>query len=334
MTRRASEHVYKGCAPQPEPNPNFFLASPSELTHFSFAMETVLNSSGLSMTSHALEPPLSPSVHLELKAPTGAAKFEGRVDALAPVYPQDVATDISKAEGILRDDSSTTQSNCTDTADLYTSGDGTTVSIDELLGTFMIPLDLLSSSDAEIDFMELPSSEFDWSAALHDMSPHSVVSSREGHDGTRTKRPRSNTRVSWSRHTKRPSRQRQYKIYGVTATVELGDDALAEVLVFTWNPASRRWHGPGKMEVRDLVEYIKGRLTKNGRRRLISSLMYDTYKRVAVTVRQGSRRKVQMRFVDALGAWEGRCGSGRIRIGLGGLKRMLHGEATWADASR
>lgn len=201
VTRRVSEHLYEGCAPQPEPNPNFFLASPSELTHFSFAMETVLSSSGFSMTSHALEPPLSPSVHLELKAPTGAAKFEGRVDALAPVCLQDLATDIFKAEGIHRDDSSTTQSNCTDTADLYTSGDGTTVSIDELLGTFMILLDLLSSSDAEIDFMELPSSEFDCSPALHDMSLHSVVSSRESHDGTRTRRLRSNTRVSWSRHT-------------------------------------------------------------------------------------------------------------------------------------
>ncbi len=116
--------------------------------------------------------------------------------------------------------------------------------------------------------------------------------------------------------------------------MELGDDDLAEVLVFTWNPASRRWQGSGKLEVRDLVEYIKGRLAKNGRRRLVSSVMYDTYKRVAVSARKISRRKTQVRFNGGSGVWKGHCGSGRIRVGLGGLKRMLHEEATWADASR
>ena len=305
---------YKSSTPShPRWHPNFPLTSLYRLTHCTMNAEA--HSPSLSTANHELESPPSPSIYLDTETSAGATAAEAQAISLEPLstYPLDIPG--RDAESIDR------------ASDGIAGGANDHESID----AFLNPLEFLPCSDADIACVDVPSSDFDWSAAFH-------AATTSPSDSATTvlhlRRPWSNTRVFRARHPKRSSRRRQYKIYGSTATVELGDDALAEVLAFTWNPASRRWHGPGKMEVRDLVEYIKGRLTKNGRRRLISSLMYDTYRRVAVTVRQGSRRKIQLRFDDALGAWEGRCGSGRIQIGLGGLKRMLHGEATWADASR
>ncbi|PWI64313.1 hypothetical protein PCL_11284 [Purpureocillium lilacinum] len=277
-------------------------------------MNTEANSPTLSTTSHELESPLSPSIYLELDTSAGASAIEGRIIPLAPSSTCLLDTPSRDAEMTSSDHSS--------------NGTTSSASVHETLDVFLMPLEFLPCSDVGITCADLPSSEFDWSAALHaaNTSPSDGATT-----GLRSGRPRSNTRVFRARHTKRSSRRRQCKIYGVAAAVELGDDALEEVLVFTWNPASRRWQGPGKLEVRDLVEYIKGRVTKNGRRRLDSSVMYGTYKRVAVSARKGS---IQLRFDGGSEAWESRCQGGKMRTGLGRLERMLHGEATWVEISQ
>ena len=84
---------------------------------------------------------------------------------------------------------------------------GSSVNVEDSIEDFMMPLDFLPSSDTNTAVMDLPSSEFDWSAALD-----ASLSSEEGSDGRLPRRLRSNSRGFWSRHSRRPSRRRQCKI--------------------------------------------------------------------------------------------------------------------------
>ncbi|PWI63929.1 hypothetical protein PCL_02795 [Purpureocillium lilacinum] len=94
--------------------------------------------------------------------PLGPTAFEGQTISLASVCPEDVRTDMAKAGG-LPHDSGIAQIDGAETANLASSSNsvGSSVSVDESIGNFMLPLDIFPSSDADIAITDPPSSEFD-----------------------------------------------------------------------------------------------------------------------------------------------------------------------------